>query len=145
MFALTDLFSVSGRVALVTGGATGLGRICAEALLSADAPFATYPWKAWERVMAVNVAGLFTLTRELAPLLLAAVAVGRAHVSGASSIAAADLAVRVGGAPFVSRCSSSTGRGSTPSPRRPKIDNASVSIRSQRDRRRSAGRSRTAS
>jgi NAD(P)-dependent dehydrogenase (short-subunit alcohol dehydrogenase family) len=31
MFAMTDLFSVADRVALVTGGATGLGRICAEA------------------------------------------------------------------------------------------------------------------
>ena len=137
MFALTDLFSVTGRTALVTGGATGLGRTCAEALLSAGArvliasrkaeaceavarelsaigpcegfggtvaseagvaalagevrartgalhilvnnagvswgePFATYPWKAWERVMGVNVAGLFTLTRDLAPLLFAA-------------------------------------------------------------------------
>ena len=35
MFALTDLFSVAGRTALVTGGATGLGRVCAEALLAA--------------------------------------------------------------------------------------------------------------
>ena len=39
MVAATDFFSVSGRVALVAGGATSLGRICAEALLSARAPF----------------------------------------------------------------------------------------------------------
>ena len=136
MFALTDLFSVAGRTALVTGGAAGLGRICAEALLAAGArvliasrkgeaceaaarelsaigpcegfagtvateagvaalaaevrgrtkalhilvnnagvswgePFEAFAWKSWERVMAVNVAGLFTLTRELMPLLVA--------------------------------------------------------------------------
>ena len=34
-------------------------------------PFETFPWKAWERVMAVNVAGLFSLTRDLAPMLVA--------------------------------------------------------------------------
>ncbi len=132
---MTDLFSVAGRTALVTGGATGIGRICAEALLSAGArvliasrkaeaceavarelcaigpcegfggtvasepgvaalvaetrrragkldilvnnagvswgaPFATFEWKGWERVLGINVIGLFTLTRDLAPLLL---------------------------------------------------------------------------
>ena len=135
MLSLTDLFSVAGRTALVTGGATGLGRICAEALLSAGArvliasrkaeaceaaakelsaigpcegfggtvaseqgvadlaaqlrrrtdkldilvnnagvnwgePFDKFPWKAWDRVLGVNVTGLFTLTRDLMPLLL---------------------------------------------------------------------------
>ena len=136
MLAPTDLFSVRGRTALVTGGATGLGRVCAEALLAAGArvliasrkaeaceaaakelseigpcegfggtvateagvaalvaetrrraeslhilvnnagvtwgePFETYPWKAFDRLMSVNVAGLFALTRDLAPLLAA--------------------------------------------------------------------------
>jgi NAD(P)-dependent dehydrogenase (short-subunit alcohol dehydrogenase family) len=142
MLAPSDLFSVRGRTALVTGGATGLGRVCAEALLAAGArvliasrkaeaceataaelssigpcegfggtvaneagvaalaaetrkrtdaldilvnnagltwggPFESYPWKAWERVMAVNVAGLFALTRDLAPMLVASASADR--------------------------------------------------------------------
>ena len=137
MISIADLFSLKGRTALVTGGATGLGRVAAEALLSAGArvliasrkaeaceeaarelsavgpcegfggtvateagvieladevrrrtgdlhilvnnagltwgtPFEKFPWKAWERVLAVNVSGLFTLTRELMPMLVAA-------------------------------------------------------------------------
>ena len=133
MLAPSKLFDLGGRTALVTGGATGLGRICAEALLAAGArvliasrkaeaceaaaqelsalgpcegfggtvateagvaalgrsdpqahrraaypdqqrranwgePFETFPWKAWDRVLNVNVTGLFTLTRDLAPM-----------------------------------------------------------------------------
>jgi NAD(P)-dependent dehydrogenase (short-subunit alcohol dehydrogenase family) len=136
MLAPSDLFSIRCRTALVTGGATGLGRVCAEALLAAGArvliasrkseaceaaaaelsaigpcegfggtvateagvaelaaetrrrtgalhilvnnagmtwgnPFETFPWKAFDRILAVNVTGLFALTRELAPMLFA--------------------------------------------------------------------------
>lgn len=137
MFSLESLFSLRGRTALVTGGSTGLGRICAEALLVAGArvliasrkhdncvavarelsalgpcegfagdvhsedgvrvfaeavrqrtdtldivinnagatwgaDFETFPWSGWDRVLSVNLTGLFTLTRELMPMLLAA-------------------------------------------------------------------------
>ena len=136
MIAANEPFSVRGRTALVTGGATGLGRICAEALLGAGARVliasrkaeaceavaqelsalgpcegfggtvaneagvaalgrrdaatgpmrcissvnnaganwggrSRLPWKAWDRVLSVNVTGLFTLTRDLAPMLIA--------------------------------------------------------------------------
>ncbi|GKX33511.1 MAG: 3-oxoacyl-ACP reductase [Rhizobiaceae bacterium MnEN-MB40S] len=134
---LQELFSVTGKKALVTGGATGIGRMVATALVKggasvmiasrkaeaceavaselnamdapgsaegfagdvateegilalADAvrsrtdaldilvnnagttwgePLDTFPHRAWGRVLGVNVAGLFTLTRELLPLL----------------------------------------------------------------------------
>lgn len=130
------LFSVKGKTALVTGGATGLGRACAEALLGAGArvlitsrkaahcreaarelssvgpcegfggdvgsedgvrelaskvashtkrldilvnnsgatwgaPFEEFGWDAWQRVLSVNLVGMFGLTRALMPMLLA--------------------------------------------------------------------------
>ena len=37
MLAPANLFVLNGRTALVTGGATGIGRVCAEALLAAGA------------------------------------------------------------------------------------------------------------
>lgn len=136
MKRLGELFSVEGKTALVTGGASGLGRICAETLLEAGArvlvasrkadrcqavaeelsvlghcegfggdvgteagvealtaevrqrtdrldilvnnagatwgaPFETFGWDAWQKVLAVNLIGLFTLTRNLMPMLQA--------------------------------------------------------------------------
>jgi NAD(P)-dependent dehydrogenase (short-subunit alcohol dehydrogenase family) len=142
MFSPSTLFDLGERTALVTGGATGIGRTCAEALLTAGArvliasrkaeaceaaakelssigpcegfggtvateagvaelaaearrrtkslhvlinnagltwggPFETYPWTAFDRIMSVNVAGLFALTRDLAPMLIASASADR--------------------------------------------------------------------
>ncbi len=139
MGAFDHLFSLEGKTALVTGGATGIGRMCVEGLLRAGArvliasrkadaceaiarevnalglpgkaegfggdvsteegvkalvaevnkrtkvlhilvnnagktwgtEYKDFPWKAWDGVLSVNVAGLFTLTRELTPMLAA--------------------------------------------------------------------------
>lgn len=134
--ALEALFSLEGKVALVTGGATGIGRMAAEGLASAGArvliasrkaeacqqaadeinqagyvgraegfggdvanaagvaalvdelrqrcpdgldilinnagrawgaPLGSFPFEAWEKVMSLNVAGLFSLTQALLP------------------------------------------------------------------------------
>lgn len=135
---LGSLFGVSGKTALVTGGATGIGRMIVTALVHAGArvliasrkgldcvhvadeinalgapgsaegfagdvgtaegvaalveavqartdkldilvnnagvswgaSYEEFPHAAWSKVMSVNVAGLFTLTRDLTPLLL---------------------------------------------------------------------------
>ncbi len=140
MSYLEELFSVAGKKALVTGAATGIGRMAATALIQAGAevmiasrkgedckrvadelnalgasgkaegfagdvgteegvagladevkkrtdsldilinnaglswgePFESFPYKAWARVLNVNVTGLFMLTRDLMPLLLKA-------------------------------------------------------------------------
>lgn len=139
MSYLDDLFSVKSKTALVTGGATGIGRMIAEALVKAEAnvliasrkgadcervaaelnalgagtaegfagdvgseagiaalveavklrttkldilmnnagaawgePLATFPYRAWSKVLDVNVTAVFHLTRELLPLLEAA-------------------------------------------------------------------------
>ena len=130
----SQLFSLDGKTALVTGGATGIGRMCAEALLTAGArvmivsrkgeacaaaahemsaigpcegfggnlesedgveavaaevrkradrldilvnnagatwgaPLEEFPWSGWDKVLTLNVVGLFDLTRRLAPML----------------------------------------------------------------------------
>ncbi|WP_187968259.1 SDR family oxidoreductase [Aquibium microcysteis] len=139
MSYLEDLFSVAGKTALITGAASGIGLMAAEALIKAGAsvliasrrgaecekiaaelnalgsgradgfagdvsseagvaalagevkartgrldilinnaglswgePLDTFPYKAWSRVLDVNVTGLFHLTRDLLPLLEAA-------------------------------------------------------------------------
>ncbi len=137
MTYLEDLFSVAGKTALVTGAATGIGRMAATGLVMAGArvfiasrkgeacvavagelnalggpgsaegfagdvstedgvnalahevakrtdkldilinnagatwgeDYANFPYKAWSKVLDVNVTGLFHLTRQLTPLL----------------------------------------------------------------------------
>ncbi|KGF67456.1 3-oxoacyl-ACP reductase [Hoeflea sp. BAL378] len=137
---LGSLFGVGGKIALVTGGATGIGRMIATGLaqgganvliasrkgedcvavaedinalggegtaegfagdvgtedgilalaeavrartdrlnilvnnagVSWGADYAEFPHAAWSKVMSINVAGLFTLTRELTPLMVEA-------------------------------------------------------------------------
>ncbi|QIE56374.1 SDR family oxidoreductase [Pikeienuella piscinae] len=137
MSVIDDLFSLAGKTALVTGGATGIGRMAATGLAGAGArvliasrkgemcevtaqeinalglpgkvegfagdvgaeigiealakevekrtgalhilmnnagttwgkPYGEFPHSAWEKVMSVNVAGLFSLTQRLTPLL----------------------------------------------------------------------------
>ncbi|MBA84332.1 SDR family NAD(P)-dependent oxidoreductase [Thalassobius sp. S69A] len=136
----TDLFDLTGKAALVTGGATGIGRMAAEGLMAAGArvliasrkgdacqavaaelnamdypgqaegfggdvsteegiaalvakvnartdrlhilmnnagrtwgaPLGQHPYEAWEKLLSLNVTGMFHLTQSLLPLLLRA-------------------------------------------------------------------------
>ena len=154
MSYLDDLFSVSGKTALVTGGATGIGRMIATGLVKAGAtvlissrkgadcervaaelnaigagkaegfagdvaseagiaalveavkartdklhilvnnagaawgePMKSFPYKAWSKVLDVNVTAVFHLTRELLPLLKkAASPAGPARVINLGSV-----------------------------------------------------------
>lgn len=145
--SITDLFSVEGRSAVVTGGSRGIGRMIAAALvgggadvvissrkadeLSATAadigataipadlatpegcralaaavaertgaldilvnnagaawgePIDTYPATGWDRVLDINVKGVFLLTQALLPQLRASTAAGGASVVNVGSI-----------------------------------------------------------
>lgn len=140
MMTPTELFDLTGKTALVTGGATGIGRMAAEGLIAAGArvliasrkadaceavaaelnslgysghadgfggdvatedgiaalvaevnkrtdslhilmnnagrtwgaPMGQHPYEAWEKLLSVNVTGMFHLTQSLLPLLLKA-------------------------------------------------------------------------
>src|SRR5215217_3730924 len=105
----TDLFSIEGKTALVTGGSRGIGLMIARGYVEAGAkvnissedecrrvadelaeredrlhilvnnagatwgaPLAEFDDAAWDRVLDLNVKGVFHLTRFLVPLLAAA-------------------------------------------------------------------------
>ncbi|NNU81626.1 SDR family oxidoreductase [Halovulum dunhuangense] len=60
----------------VRAGGARLDILVNNAGISWGAPYESFPHAQWERVLAVNVAGAFTLTRELTPLLAAAASPG---------------------------------------------------------------------
>ena len=86
----TSIFSLDGRVALVTGGSRGIGEACARALVAEGASvvigdilvnnagaawganFDEFPEDGWDKVMNLNVKTPFFLTQQAKDLLLAA-------------------------------------------------------------------------
>lgn len=69
---LASAQGIAGLVEAVSARTDRLHILVNNAGRSWGAPFETYPREAWERVMALNVTGLFCLSRDLTPLLRAA-------------------------------------------------------------------------
>jgi NAD(P)-dependent dehydrogenase (short-subunit alcohol dehydrogenase family) len=82
-----DLFDLSGKVAVVTGGTRGIGLMMARGLLQAGAtvyvssrkpgaawgaPLEEYPESAWDKLVNLNLKAPFFLVRAFLPLLEAA-------------------------------------------------------------------------
>ena len=73
MGEIMDLFDLSGKTAVVTGGSRGIGLMIARGLLEAGAtwgaPIEEFPATAWDKVVDLNLKAPFLLTQAFLPLL----------------------------------------------------------------------------